>query len=238
MGMIRWVTAGLGAIFGGGILGGVIGYAAGSLLEGLVRKEYDNTPKPQADFVVSLLILTSAVMRADGKVMKSELSYVKTFFSQQVGEEETLNRLKILRSLLDKEINLPLTCRNIRFALEYSERLNLLHYLFGLANADGNISQMEIDTITQIASMLGLSEADYKTIEAIYFSPSDSAYTILQIDKSATDEQVKKAYRRLAVKYHPDKVSELSQDAQKLAKEKFQDINNAYERVKKERGIS
>jgi DnaJ like chaperone protein len=65
----------------------------------------------------------------------------------------------------------------------------------------------------------------------------DWAYKSLEIEPSATDEEIKKAYRRMAKKYHPDKVNELGEDVKKSATEKFRSINEAYESLKKQRGF-
>ncbi|MFA6200639.1 MAG: TerB family tellurite resistance protein [Bacteroidales bacterium] len=237
MGIIRWITGGLGFFFGGGFIGGVIGYAAGSLLENLINKEYQGVPRQQGDFSISLLILAAAVMKADGKIMKSELNFVKDFFTRQFGEEHTKNRLEILKELLEKDINIEEACEKIRSSLNYSSRLQLLHYLFGVAVADNSCSAVERDLIRRISQLLWLNEPDYKTIEAMYFDGTDSSYVILQIEKTASDDEIKKAYRKMAIKYHPDKVEALGEGAKKAAKEKFQEINNAYEKIKKERNI-
>lgn len=237
MGILRWITSGLGFFFGGGFLGGAIGYAAGSLLESLINKEYQGVPRQQGDFSISLLVLTAAIMKVDGKIMKSELSFVKDFFTRQFGEEHTKNRLEILKELLEKDINIEEACDKIKASLTYSSRLQLLHYLFGVAVADSICSTKEKDLIYRISQFLWLNEPDYKTIEAMYFEGTDSSYTILQIEKTATDDEIKKAYRKMAIKYHPDKVEALGEDAKKAAKEKFQEINNAYEKIKKERNI-
>lgn len=237
MGILRWITSGLGFFFGGGFIGGVIGYAAGSLLEKLIHKEYQGVPRSQGDFSISLLILTAAIMKTDGKIMKSELNFVKDFFNRQFGEEHTKNRLEILKELLEKDINIEDACEKIRGSLTYASRLQLLHYLFGVAVADNACSEKEKNLIHKISQLLWLQDADYKTIEAMYFENIDSAYTILQVERTSTDEQIKKAYRKMAIKYHPDKVEALGDDAKKAAKEKFQVINNAYEKIKKERNI-
>lgn len=237
MGILRWITSGLGFLFGGGFIGGVIGYAAGSLLEKLIHKEYQGVPRLQGDFSISLLILTAAIMKTDGKIMRSELNFVKDFFNRQFGEEHTNNRLEILKELLEKDINIEDACEKIRGSLTYASRLQLLHYLFGVAVADNACSEKEKNLIHKISQLLWLQDADYKTIEAMYFENTDSAYTILQVERTSTDEQIKKAYRKMAIKYHPDKVEALGDDAKKAAKEKFQVINNAYEKIKKERNI-
>lgn len=238
MGILRWITSLLGFIFGGGILGGAIGYFAGSTLEKLLRREYDREGKQAGDFSISLMILAASVMKADNRVMRSELDYVKEFLLRQMSEEAALNKLQILKELLNRNINLNKACMEIRHALPYSAKLQLVHFLFGIAEADGDCTEAEKRLIERISVMIGLRSLDYRTIEAMYFKKEDSAYTILQIDRNASESEIKKAYRKLAIKYHPDKVASLGEDAQRAAKTKFQEINNAYELIKKERKIA
>ena len=236
MGVFKWLGGILGFTFGGGIFGGIIGYAIGSLLEKKVKTEYRGGEQ-QGDFMMGLLILTAAVMKADGKVMKSELNFVKDFLAKNFGVNNLQNRLDILRQLLDKNIDVYQTCEKIRTSFPYATKLQLLHYLFGIAVADNDCTKAEKDLIERIANLIGLSQADYKSIEAMYFQVTDSAYVILQVERNATDEEVKKAYKRMCIKYHPDKVAHLGEEAQKAANEKFQEINNAYEQIKKERNL-
>lgn len=236
MGVFKWLGGILGFTFGGGIFGGIIGYAIGSLLEKKVKTEYRGGEQ-QGDFMMGLLILTAAVMKADGKVMKSELNFVKDFLAKNFGANNLQNRIDILRQLLDKNIDVYQTCEKIRISFPYATKLQLLHYLFGIAVADNDCTKAEKDLIERIANLIGLSQADYKSIEAMYFRVTDSAYVILQIERNATDEEVKRAYKRMCIKYHPDKVAHLGEEAQKAANEKFQEINNAYEQIKKERNL-
>lgn len=236
MGVFKWLGGILGFTFGGGIFGGIIGYAIGSLLEKKVKTEYRGGEQ-QGDFIMGLLILTAAVMKADGKVMKSELNFVKDFLAKNFGANNLQNRIDILRQLLDKNIDVYQTCEKIRTSFPYATKLQLLHYLFGIAVADNDCTKAEKDLIERIANLIGLSQADYKSIEAMYFQVTDSAYVILQVERNATDEEVKRAYKRMCIKYHPDKVAHLGEEAQKAANEKFQEINNAYEQIKKERNL-
>ncbi len=236
MGVFKWLGGILGFTFGGGIFGGIIGYAIGSLLEKKVKTEYRGGEQ-QGDFIMGLLILTAAVMKADGKVMKSELNFVKEYFTKNFGNDNLQNRLDILRQLLDKNIDVYQTCEKIRISFPYATKLQLLHYLFGIAVADNDCTKAEKDLIERIANLIGLSQADYKSIEAMYFQVTDSAYVILQVERNATDEEIKRAYKRMCIKYHPDKVAHLGEEAQKAANEKFQEINNAYEQIKKERNL-
>ncbi|MBR1770301.1 MAG: TerB family tellurite resistance protein [Bacteroidales bacterium] len=235
---MKWIASIIGYIVGGGLLGGVIGYGIGSLIDSLVKKEYETDGRKQGDFVMSILVLFSAVMKSDGRVLKSELNYVKKWLVTNLGEEDAQNRLLILRELLKKDIDLHQACERINSAIAYSSRLEILHMLFGIALADGDFSEAEKDCIKRIANYLLLAPEDYKTIEAMYFKDTSSAYTILQVDRNASDEEIKKSYRRLCIKYHPDKVAHLGESAQKDAEKKFKQINEAYETIKKERNFN
>ena len=126
----------------------------------------------------------------------------------------------------------------IKKNMQYESRLELLHFLYQIAKSDGNIDKSELSLIERIANFLGISSADAQSIKSTFYDDLDSAYKILEISPSATDEEVKKAYKKMAVKYHPDKVSHLGEDVQKSATEKFKKVNEAYERIKKQRNIN
>ena len=83
----------------------------------------------------------------------------------------------------------------------------------------------------------GINERDYISLQSMFVRDTDSAYKILEIEKSASEDDVKKAYRKMAMKYHPDKVQHLGSEYEKDAQEKFKKINEAYEQIKKERGM-
>ena len=159
--------------------------------------------------MMGLLILTAAVMKADGKVMKSELNFVKEYFTKNFGNDNLQNRLDILRQLLDKNIDVYQTCEKIRISFPYATKLQLLHYLFGIAVADNDCTKAEKDLIERIANLIGLSQADYKSIEAMYFRVTDSAYVILRAERHATVEELQGADKRMCIKYHPDNVAHL-----------------------------
>jgi DnaJ like chaperone protein len=92
----------------------------------------------------------------------------------------------------------------------------------------------------RIAAIFGISHADFESLKAPHFKNIDPswAYKTLEIEPTATDDEVKKAYRRMAMKYHPDKVHELGEDIKKSATEKFRSVNEAYESIKKTRNIA
>ena len=240
---LRMVLLGLGWAFGGP-LGGIIGYAMGGLFSGsnprVIRSEVNDTfgnTEEKRDFNVTLLVLSAAVMKADGNVKKSELDYVKRFFLQNFGQERAENYIKMLREILEKDYNLYEVSQQVGRYMDYASRLQLLHYLFGIANADGGISREELGVINTISDYMNVTNSDFSSVKAMFIKETDSAYKILGIDPSATDEEVKKAYREMAKKNHPDLVSNLGEEVREAAEKKFQEVNAAYEAIKKQRGM-
>ena len=176
-------------------------------------------------------------MKADGKVLRSELDYVKKYFDQVFGSESAAEALKMLKDILKQSIPVKDVSLQIKQRMDYASRLQLLHLLFGIAAADGQIDPGELALIEQISYFLGISSTDSGSIKNMFIKSTDSAYKILGVDRNITNEELKKAYRQMAIKYHPDKVNYLGEDIRKKAKEKFQKINEAYENIKKERGM-
>jgi DnaJ like chaperone protein len=113
----------------------------------------------------------------------------------------------------------------------------LLHFLFGIAQSDGSIRPLEIDKIREIARYLRVGRSDFESIMAMFVKSADTAYKILEIQKTATDDEVKKAYRTMAKKYHPDKVITENEAIKRGAEEKFKQVQKAYEQIQDERGI-
>ncbi len=236
----KWVGGGLGWAFGGPI-GGILGYVLGSMFQGQQamggRSFRPGMPTTTGDFNVSLLVLTAAIMKADGIVKKSELEYVKKFYVANFGVEGAKHYIQLLGDILKKDFDVQEVSRQIGRFMDYSARLQLMHYLFGIALADGNIDNSEVEIIERIAMAMGLGATDFQSIKAMFVKDTESAYKILGITADATDDEVKLAYREMAKKYHPDKVSHLGEDVKKAAEEKFMKVNEAYETIKKKRGM-
>jgi DnaJ like chaperone protein len=235
----KWIGGGLGFVLGGP-LGAVLGFLVGSMVDNTtVQQTYTTSTRRSTpgDFGMSLLVLIAALMKADGKVMKSELDYVKRFFIQQFGEASAKEALIMLRDILKQNIPVRDVCVQISQNMDYSSRLQLLHLLFNIAVADGIVNAAELDAIEKMAGYLGIASSDYMSIRNMFVPETDSAYKILEIEPSATDDEVKKAYRRMAMKYHPDKVAHLGEEFRKSADEKFKKLNEAYEKIKKERNM-
>jgi len=245
----KWIAGGLGWAFGGP-LGGILGFALGAMYDNASsdRMQWGTDARPDqaeadvrtrttvGDFEASLLVLTAAVMKADDRIMRSELEFVKAFLNKQFGEAKAQEHLILLREVLKHPINVREVSEQIRRYMDHPARLQLMHYLFALALSDGDMHRTELDMLNRIASYLGIGKADLDSIKAMFGHNTTDYYKVLEIEPSATDEEVKKAYRRMALRYHPDKVIHLGPEHQANAEEMIRKVNEAYEKVMKERG--
>lgn len=253
----KYLGASLGWSFGGPI-GAIIGFVLGSVIDGLSEGDlklegpsrgsggYRNTrttrgrrtttsTKP-GDFEMSLLVLSAVVIKADGKVDTKELGYVRNHFTQMYGETRAKHAFKLFNGIIKKNnISTRQVCIQIRQQMTHASRLQLMHYLFNIAKADGFVTESEVNTINKIAGYLYISNSDFESIKAMFYSGIKNAYKVLEIDRSVTDAEVKKAYRRLVKKHHPDKLQHLGKEHLKGAEEKFRQIQKAYEAIQKER---
>ena len=239
--MSKWLFAFIGYSFFR-FPGAIVGYFLGNLIENFstknkFKKSRVNNISSQ-EFELNLLALASLVIKADGKVTKQELDYVRSYFVSAYGKERANATFKIFNDNI-KNLGISPVKISMLFnsALNYESRLQVIHFLFGIAKADGNVSVSEINKLLEFSNLLRLSHADFQSIKAMFINEVGGAYKILEIEKSATDNQVKKAYRDLAKKHHPDKVQHLGDAYVKAAQEKFQKIQKAYERIKQERGF-
>ena len=242
--MIKWVTAILGYTyfrFGGAILG----YFIGSILEQLFRQDRRNpfasvqSQRMQTNQVqLNLLSLAAIVIKADGEVDERELRFVRNYFITNYGEAYASSIFaKFNKEVKKEQQNLNEITRLFVQRAPYETRLQILHFLFAIANADGHVAEVEVQKILQIANALQLRSMDFESIKAMFVKSADNAYKILEISPSATDAEVKKAYRTMAKKYHPDKLQTDDVALKKGAQEKFQQVQAAYETIQKERGL-
>jgi DnaJ like chaperone protein len=246
----KWIGGALGWAMGGPI-GGIIGFAVGAMADdksftgvrqGETAQRQTNYSQyrrqtQSGDFASALLVLSAAVMKADNRLLKSELDFIREFYTKQFGSAAAAQHIGVLKELLQKDIPVREVCEQIRYYMEHPMRLQLLYYLFGIAKADGNVDKNEIQIIETIANYLGLNAKDYESLKAMHYKDTESAFKILEIEPSVTDEEVKKAYRKMAMKYHPDKVRGLGEQHEKSANEKFIKVQEAYEQIKKERNF-
>ena len=236
-GYAKWVGGGLGWVFGGPI-GAILGVALGSMFDGMNTGSVSYQGTPRGDFAMSLLVLSAAVMKADQKVVKSELEFVRNFFVNQFGIDEGTRLIAMLREILKQDIDVQQVSIQVGQYTDYAVKLQLVHYLFGIAAADGEYHPDEVDMISTISAYMGIPSSEFSSIKAMFVKNYNWAYDVLEITQSATDEEVKKAYREMAKKHHPDKVAHLGEDIKKSATEKFQKVSAAYDEIKKQRGMN
>ncbi len=275
----KWIGAALGWILSGGnILGALAGYCIGSLLSDAAEgtdhstnnynssthsssRFYSKAPfeETRNSFLFSLLVLSSYVIKADGKIMHSEMEYVRQFRRHNFGENAVSQGEEILLKLFEKMKQEGMTsyketirksCIEMSLHMSEGQRLQLLDYLVTIAKADGTVSSQEIVALKDIAIHLNLSVQDVESMLNMDYSYSNqqstnqskpnlsAAYKVLGISPTATDNEVKAAYRKMALKHHPDRVSSLGEDIRKAAETKFQEINAAKEAIYKARGLS
>lgn len=235
----------LSALFGGGI-GWAFGGPIGAIVGAVIGLMWDNaTLEPQnasranpnhtgqGDFYMSLLVLSAAMMKADSRVLKSELNYVKDFLKTQFGQQQTTEMLRILKEILEKDIEVGPICNQIRQQMNHPQRLQLVHYLVGIANADGHIHDQEWRLLEYIARRLNVNHKDLESLYATYQKDNDRYYRILEIEKGASKDEIKKAYRKMVKKYHPDRLGDIGEDAKNAATEKFRMVQEAYDELNK-----
>ena len=246
----KWLGDGIGFTFGGPI-GAILGFVAATVVDKFTNedfvKEQQNYQKDfqqkraqtlSGDFEISLLILASVVIKADGKVDERELNFVRSQFVGMYGKDRANKAFQLFKGMMKKQVSSRQVCIQIRQHMPHSSRLQLIHFLFGIAKADEYVSDIEVDEIRKIAGYLYVNQYDFESIKAMFYKSSDSAYKILEVETSVTDSELKTAYRKMVKKYHPDKLIGLGDEHLKGAKEKFQRIQEAYEAIKNERGIS
>ncbi len=244
MGYAKWIGGAVGWALGGPI-GGAMGYWLGKMfsddslsMEGAGQAQPGHQRATRAgDFALSMVVLSAAVMQADGKVLKSELDYVKQFFKSNFGQAQAEQLTLALREALKNPVDIPGICMQIRANMPHAKRLLLLQYLYGIARADGNVDAREVELIRRMAAALGISDKDRASIEAPFHSDKPNPYTVLEVERDASDTEIKKAYRRLALKFHPDKIRDMGEAYAKQAEARFLEIQEAYEGLKKIRGF-
>lgn len=253
MSYTKWIGGAVGWALGGPI-GGVLGYWLGKMfsddslaMDGGAAGGHHGRggrggrssarPTRAGDFALSMVVLSAAVMQADARVLKSELDYVKQFFRTNFGQAQAEQLTLALREALKNPVDVRGVCMQIRAHMPHAKRLLLLQYLYGIAQADGNVDPREVELIRRMATALGISDKDRASIEAPFHSDKPDPYTMLEIARDASDTEIKKAYRRLALKFHPDKVRDMGEAYAKQAEARFLEVQDAYESLKKLRGF-
>lgn len=253
----KWIGGFVG-FMAGGPLGALAGYAIGAFLDAGVSAtttistentaEYNNGQRN--GFLFAMLVMASYIIKADGKVMHSEMEFVRQFLRANFGADAAVEGNQILLNLFERQKQMNATnpsafkntiydCgRQIAANLTYEERLQLLRFLAMIAQSDGHVCNKEIEALKEVAIAMGLSANEVDSMLNLGRNTLDAAYKVLEIEPSATDDEVKAAYRKLALKHHPDRVASLGEDIHKAAEEKFRQINEAKDKIYKARGIN
>ena len=244
-GFLGWVTLGpIGALLGfwfGAAVDGYIDRArqiGDNSQAGSYRRTTYSAAEQRNSFLVSLLVLSAAVIKADGKTLQAELDYVKDFVRKNFGDDAVPEAMRMLQEFCRQDVNIYQVGPQIARYMNYSQRLQLFHYLTQIALADGEFHKSEKGVLEAIGATIGLSQGDINSVISMFYKETNSAYTVLGVSPTASDDEVRTAYRRMAMKNHPDKVATLGPDVQKAAAEKFRQVQEAYETIKKERGMN
>ena len=205
--MIKWLAAVIGYSFlrfPGAILGFMIGGFFEFLSKNSIQIRTSSAAIRPEIFQLNLLALSALIIKADGKIQKKELDFVRSFFIGQYGKERADSIFKAFNTHIKKETqHLDQLTQVFVQQTAYETRLQILHFLFGIANADGNISDVELQKLSQVASGMRLRLPDFESIKAMFIKDTDNAYKILEIDTNASQDQIKSAYRRMAKKISP-----------------------------------
>ena len=240
-----WIGGAVGWALGGPV-GAIMGFAFGKMFsDGSLSQQNPSSGQQfrkrqstqSGDFSIALLVLSAAVMKADDRILQSELDYVKDFLRKNFGSAKADQLTLLLRDVLKQPIGTREIALQIKRNMDVAKRRLLLQYLFGIAKADGQIHPSELEVIEQIGMWMGISNADFSSIREMFSETTADPYTVLEIERRATNTEIKKSYRKLAVKYHPDKTHDLGEEYRQQAKNRFIAIQAAYEQIKTERGM-
>jgi|TARA_A100001037_G_scaffold306071_1_gene349007 DnaJ like chaperone protein len=237
----------------GKIIGGTAGFALGgplgALLGGLAGHAFDRMRGTQTDgdgtkqmaFTIGVIVLGAKMAKADGVVTKDEVQAFREVF--HVPPEEVKNVARVF----------DLAKKDSQGFEPYAQQLagmfrdnpavleDLLDGLFHIAKADNVYHPAENEFLQNVASIFGFSEAEFDRIRAGHVGTDDSdPYTILGVPRDASDDDVKGRYRKLIREHHPDTLiaQGVPQEFVDVANEKLAVINDAYDRIAKERGLT
>jgi DnaJ like chaperone protein len=198
----------------------------------------DNTKK--IAFTIGVIVLGAKMAKADGVVTKDEIQAFRQVF--QVPPDELKNVGKVFNQARRDSRGFEPYAKQIGRMFKDNPMVleELLDGLFHIAKADGQVSDAELDYLEQVAFTFGLTQESWERIKANNLGADGSdPYEILGVNREASDDEVKSAYRKLVRENHPDTlVSQgMPQEFIEMANEKLATINGAYEQIRKARGL-
>lgn len=228
----KWLGAGLGWMMTGNPLGGLLGFIAGSFMERGNKSEARHILDGLSEFETNLLVLASHLIKIDGKVSLEEISFTENFLNAHFDEKLSAKRAQVLNHCLQKEYDLNIVCDQLRMYAKHSTRVQVVRFLFDLALSDGELNERENFFIFKVAGYLTVNDVEFRKIKKEHLEQTISEYETLGVKKDASFTEIRNVYRKLVLKYHPDKNTHLSEEERKQLARKFQQIKEAYETLK------
>ena len=215
-----------------------------------VRRQISAYEKSQTEthntFVYLLVNILVKIAQVDGKVTRDEVKTIRHFFQYNLHYSQ--NQLfwikELIKEALASGLSLDSLLQEFRQKFAYEPRLILLELIYQVLYSNEEVSQAELQLAENIGNYLGISPYDQRSIAARYKAGfraaaqpeevvEDKYYAILGLSPGASFTEIKAAYRKLSMQYHPDKVGHLGEEFKKVAEEKMKEIHNAYEFLKR-----
>lgn len=207
------------------------------------------------NFRAEFILLTAQVLKADGNVKQKELKFVYWFLEKEYGKDALKTNINLLNKCLSKNYKLGKALKKIDFEQDSATKIQMVNYLVKIVTIDGYLSTNEIKVLSHICKGIDLTAVQLRSILAMHsfiteeqhhnqqkqyqkqkeYTPKSrlrSSYLVLGISPSSSVSDIKKAYRKLVVLYHPDKTGHLSEQFQIESKDKFLKVNDAYDLLK------
>jgi DnaJ like chaperone protein len=240
-----------GKIMGGSVgfmLGGPIGALVGAslghtLIDGKAESgRMTSQEQRQAVFFTAMFAMLGKMAKADGKVCESEINIVRSFMRDKLRLDTAAQQfaMGVFNEAKDNRTPFEDYARQFGQIFQREQQLRMMFFemLFSVALADGVLHPAEEKILRAAPPLLGLHGDIYDTVKRQFVNDLSHHYAILELEDGADMSAVKKAYRKLVSEYHPDKIISkgLPEDFIKFAEEKFREINEAYEAIKKAKG--
>lgn len=254
---MSWLGKMIGGTIGfalGGPLGAVAGAAFGHTFVDKKEERYlssrpgtretlSSNEEAQLVFFTAVFSMLAKLCKADGRVSENEISAIETFMKRDLHLD--LNSQSTAINIFKQALNSPESFEGfaIQFYSTFRTQSNIIDLMMDIllrvSTADGKISNEEETILLSAIRIFNYSDSDYERFKSRYVKKTNKYYAVLKCDETASDEEIKKQYRKLATEYHPDKIEAkgLPEEFIKFANDKFSEIQEAYDAVKKERGI-